>query len=72
MRLRFWRCRRPAPPAPLPWRTPKEHPAWATAPTEAFPVYGPGRPGRLTRGQEWRADGGHRPLSPRRGDEGRR
>ena len=72
MRIRFWRCRRPAPPAPSSRRTPKERPAWATAPTEAYPACGPGRPGRLTRGQEWRADGGRWPLSPRRGEEGTR
>ncbi|PZF94635.1 hypothetical protein C1I99_19160 [Micromonospora deserti] len=66
MRLRLWRCRRLSPPLPLPRRTPgfpsrtpNERPAWATAPTEVFPTNGPGRPGRLTRAQEWRANGGH-------------
>lgn len=72
MRLGFWRCRRPAPPAPLPPRTPNERPTWATAPTEVFPVDGPGRPGRLTRAQEWRANGGRRVPSPRRGEDGMR
>ncbi|SBT49397.1 hypothetical protein [Micromonospora narathiwatensis] len=71
MRLRFWRCRRPAPPTTLPRRTPDERPAWATAPTEVFHVDGPGRPGRLTRAQEWRADGGRRLPAPRAGEEGR-
>ncbi|SCF45437.1 hypothetical protein GA0070564_111106 [Micromonospora mirobrigensis] len=69
MRIRFWRCR-PAAPAPLPRRTRNERPAWATAPTEVFPVDRPGRPGRLTRAQEWRANGGHRLPSPRRSAEG--
>lgn len=70
MRLRFWRCRRPTPPATLPRRTPNTRPAWATAPTEVFPTDGPGRPGRLTRAQEWRANGGHWLPSPRRSAEG--
>ncbi|MFF5171694.1 hypothetical protein ACFY3U_03550 [Micromonospora sp. NPDC000089] len=69
MRIRFWRCPRPA---PLPRRTPGERPAWATAPTEAFPVDGPGRPGRLTRAQEWRANGGRWVPAPRRDAEGPR
>lgn len=70
MRLRFWRWARPTPPTTLPRRTPNERPAWVTAPTEVFPVNGPGRPGRLTRAQEWRADGGRRLPSPRRAEEG--
>ncbi|QGN47370.1 hypothetical protein GKC29_11295 [Micromonospora sp. WMMC415] len=133
MRLRFWRCPRPAPPTPLPTpplprRTPDERPtratastgraptdaparsagitaptgdhapprgatapseaaptdrarsttapteivptdaaarpAWAAAPTRVFPVNRPGCPGRLTRAQEWRADGGRWPGGP--------
>ncbi|MEV0153890.1 hypothetical protein AB0H57_09135 [Micromonospora sp. NPDC050686] len=69
MRIRFWRCPRPASPAPLHRRTPNERPTWATAPTEVFPVDRPGSPGRLTRAQEWRAGGG-RPLpGPRRSAE---
>ncbi|WP_082159744.1 hypothetical protein [Micromonospora sp. HK10] len=68
MRLTFWRCRRPTPPAPLPRRTPNGPPAWATAPTEALPLDGPGRPGRLTRAQEWRANGGRWVPAPRRGE----
>ncbi|MFU8850133.1 hypothetical protein ACNAW0_03960 [Micromonospora sp. SL1-18] len=72
MRLRFWRCGRPTPPTTLPRRTPNERPAWATAPTEVFPVNGPGRPGRLTRAQEWRANGGRWLPSPRGSEEGTR
>lgn len=86
MRLRFWRCRRralpallprrtpnerPALPAPLPQRVSNERPAWATAPTEAFPIDGPGRPGWLTRAQEWRANGGRWLPSPRGPEEDR-
>ncbi|MFD2768237.1 hypothetical protein [Micromonospora eburnea] len=71
MRLRFWRCARPTPPSTLPRRTPNERPAWATAPTEVFPINGPGRPGRLTRAQEWRANGGRRLPAPRAGEEDR-
>ncbi|MEU8255148.1 hypothetical protein AB0C06_12905 [Micromonospora inaquosa] len=62
MRLRFWRCRRPTPPAALPRRTPIERPTWATAPTEVLPTDEPGRPGRLTRAQQWRANGGRWPA----------
>ncbi|MFI7573872.1 hypothetical protein [Micromonospora sp. NPDC049497] len=72
MRLKFWRCRRSTPPAPLPRRTPHARPAWATAPTEVFPTDAPGRPGRLTRAQEWRANGGTWLPSPRRSEEGTR
>ncbi|GAA2221672.1 hypothetical protein ACFY2R_15505 [Micromonospora olivasterospora] len=71
MRLRFWRCR-PALPAPLPRRTPNERPAWATAPTDVFPTSDPGRAGRLTRAQEWRANGGRFIPAPRRAEEGTR
>ncbi|MGI5523235.1 hypothetical protein ACQEUX_20220 [Micromonospora sp. CA-259024] len=67
MRLRFWRCRPPTPPAALPRRTPTEHPTWATAPTEVFPTDGPGSPGRLTRAQQWRANGGRRWAQDRDG-----
>jgi hypothetical protein len=69
MRLRFWRCERPTPPGALFRRTPNDRPAWATAPTEVFPTAGPGRPGWLTRGQEWRANGGRWLPSPRTGAE---
>jgi hypothetical protein len=70
MRLRSWRCEQAPFPAPLPRRTPRsrlsslprrtpdERPAWATAPTEVFPTNDPGRAGKLTRAQEWRANGG--------------
>ncbi|NJP34684.1 hypothetical protein [Micromonospora thermarum] len=71
MRLRFWRCARPTPPTPvstppgqLPRRTPNERPTWATAPTRAFPMNRPGCPGRLTRAQEWRANGGRWSCGP--------
>ncbi|WP_146603943.1 hypothetical protein [Micromonospora deserti] len=59
MRLRFWRCE-PAPmPPPLPRRQPlNEGPTWANQPTDIFPTAGPGRPGTLTRAQQWRANGG--------------
>ena len=51
-----------------PGQSPDDRPAWATAPTEVFPMNGPGRPGGLTRAQEWRANGG-RWLPSRGGTE---
>jgi hypothetical protein len=56
-RLWFWRCK-PETSMPLPRRTPNGRPTWATAPTAVHPTTDPGRPGNLTRAQEWRANGG--------------
>ena len=57
MRLRFWRCN-PTPP-PLPRRTRGANLSAALfGPTRPLPTVTPGRVGRLTPAQEWRANGG--------------
>ncbi|GAA2715638.1 hypothetical protein GCM10010429_36860 [Micromonospora olivasterospora] len=58
MRIRWFRCRTKALPS-LPKRERGKHlPGWMTQPTDVFPTNDPGRAGRLTRAQEWRANGG--------------
>ncbi|MCW3843557.1 hypothetical protein ONA70_25980 [Micromonospora yasonensis] len=57
--LRWFRCRTTVPPPPLPRRAKGENlPDWMREPTRVIPTVRPGSPGRLTRGQEWRANGG--------------
>jgi hypothetical protein len=53
---RWFQCI-PATTTPLP-RRPNHPPAWATAPTDAFPSINSGRAGHLPRGQEYRTNGG--------------
>jgi hypothetical protein len=58
VRIRWFRCRARELPA-LPKRDPGHNlPAWMREPTRMFPTLEPGRPGRLTPAQEWRANGG--------------
>lgn len=58
MRVRWFRCRTRELPT-LPKRDPGSNlPAWMREPTRVFPTVRPGSPGRLTRAQEWRANGG--------------
>ncbi|MFF5171165.1 hypothetical protein ACFY3U_00840 [Micromonospora sp. NPDC000089] len=60
MRTRWFWCRTREVPA-LPRREPgAAAPAWTRQPTCVFPTVQPGRPGRLTPAQEWRANGGRR------------
>ncbi|MEU8259645.1 hypothetical protein AB0C02_03345 [Micromonospora sp. NPDC048999] len=57
--LRLFRCRTAVPAPPLPRRVKGENlPGWMREPTRAIPTMRPGCPGRLTPGQEWRANGG--------------
>ncbi|WP_043719721.1 hypothetical protein [Micromonospora maris] len=47
--------------AVLPRRRRGTHlPEWLREPTQPLPLQRPGRPGWLTPGQQWRADGGQR------------
>lgn len=56
--IRWFRCR-PVLPPPLPRRDRGTNlPGWTREPTRILPTIGPGRPGWLTRAQEWRANGG--------------
>lgn len=56
MRVRWFRCKEPDPPA-LPQRVRSTtRPAWMTQPTCFYPR--PGSVGRLTPAQQWRANGG--------------
>ncbi|MFJ8577585.1 hypothetical protein [Micromonospora sp. NPDC093277] len=58
MRTRWFWCRTRALPM-LPKREPGNNlPAWMREPTRVFPTLQPGRPGRLTPGQEWRGERG--------------
>ncbi|PWU52244.1 hypothetical protein DLE60_11660 [Micromonospora globispora] len=57
--IRWFRCRLAAPPPPLPRRDRGTNlPDWMREPTRVLPTIEPGRPGWLTRAQEWRANGG--------------
>ncbi|MFG2056367.1 hypothetical protein ACGFI9_20325 [Micromonospora sp. NPDC048930] len=57
--LRWFRCRTTVPPPPLPRRAKGENlPDWMREPTRVIPTMRAGSPGRLTRAQEWRANGG--------------
>ncbi|WP_319460605.1 hypothetical protein [Micromonospora sp. RTP1Z1] len=57
--LRWFRCRTAAPPPALPRRVRGANlPGWMREPTWVLPTMRPGCPGRLTRAQEWRANGG--------------
>lgn len=57
--LRWFWCRTAVPPPPLPHRVRGTNlPEWMREPTRVFPTMRPGCPGRLTRAQEWRANGG--------------
>lgn len=55
---RSFRCT-PATTTPLP-RRPNQPPAWATAPTEAFPPVNARRTGFAVPVRQWRADGRRR------------
>ncbi|GAA2219395.1 hypothetical protein GCM10010429_52420 [Micromonospora olivasterospora] len=58
MRIRWFRCRTEAPPS-LPRRQRGRClPDWMTQSTDVFPACDPGRAGRLTPAQEWRANRG--------------
>ncbi|MGR6316400.1 hypothetical protein Q2K19_11065 [Micromonospora soli] len=57
--MRWFRCRAAVPPPPLPYRERgTDLPDWMREPIRVIPSMRPGSPGRLTRGQEWRANGG--------------
>ncbi|MFG1949713.1 hypothetical protein [Micromonospora sp. NPDC048830] len=57
--LRLFRCRTAVPPPPLPRRVRGDNlPDWMREQTRILPTTDAGRPGRLTRAQEWRANGG--------------
>lgn len=57
--IRWFRCRAVLPPPPLPHRDRGTNvPDWMREATQALPTLDPGRPGRLTRAQEWRGNGG--------------
>ncbi|OKI57856.1 hypothetical protein [Micromonospora sp. CB01531] len=57
--LRWFRCRDTVPPPALPRRARGANlPDWMRESTRVIPTMRPGSPGRLTRAQEWRANGG--------------
>ncbi|PZG17864.1 hypothetical protein C1I95_14630 [Micromonospora craterilacus] len=58
MRVRWFQCPTKILPV-LPQRRRGTHlPEWMRQPTRPLPVQHPGRPGWLTPGQQWRANGG--------------
>ncbi|SCL16064.1 hypothetical protein GA0070624_0912 [Micromonospora rhizosphaerae] len=57
--IRWLSCRIAVPPPALPRPGRGTNlPDWMREPTRAFPAMEPGRVGRLTPAQEWRANGG--------------
>ncbi|MFG1953863.1 hypothetical protein [Micromonospora sp. NPDC048830] len=58
MRIRLFRCRMKALPSLPKRQRGRNLPGWMTQSTDVFPTNDPGRAGRVTPGQERRANGG--------------